>query len=506
MKIVNRRILAALLALLMLVGVLAGCNKKKPDDEPDLPEETAPLPNGTPEDAPADVTSLKSEHYTVTNDMFAYYFYKDFYDAVDFYYESYYYYQNLDPTIDLKKQNYGESNTWFDYFVSLTFQNVNNYLLYAEAALAAGVGLDENDLAMIDADLAALETAAQEEGMTTQEFLDYRFGKGLTIDTVRRCQELLRLGTKYYDQTLATFSYDDDDYEKYFEEHKDQFLFIDYREVIVRANYPENATSDEIKKAYDEAKKEAELIAASKNLTEYVERGVAYYKSINDTLDTPLTDDQIFTKVTNVVVQYSYRDTTALGKWGFDESRKDGDIVMLDNGAGIYTVYYLHNAPYRAENNTKNLRIAGFTSANYENDDVKAKAAADELLVKWKELGGTGEAFEQACKDLSISGGTLREEMDLSILEPIIEAWVFDGSRKPGDCTLLEDDGVVYAVYFEGDGEVSWKLSAHESLLSADMGARFNEYYEAHEVLYNTENMYLLSGETVYTGMEKTNE
>ena len=505
MKILNKRILAALFAFIMILGVLVGCNGNTSDD-PDDTKEQETIPNGTADDAPSDVISLKSEHYTVTNDMFAYYFYKDFYDAVDYYYESYYYYQNLDPTIDLKKQAYGESNTWFDYFISMTFQNVNNYLLFAEAALDEGITLSDEDRATIEADIASLEDAAATGGMTTQEFLDYRFGKGLTLDTVRRCQELYLLGTKYYDDILASYSYDDDDYDKYFEENKSAFLYIDYREVVVRANYGENATTAEIKAALADAKAKAEYIAEAKNIDEYVERGVEYYKSINDTLDEPLTDTQIFNKVTNIVVQYSYRDTTSLGKWAFDDERKDGDIVMLDNGAGIYTVFYLQNAPYRADNKTKNIRIAGLMASDYENDMEKAKTAAQALLDKHKELGGDGEALKQACDELSVSGGGLRKEMDLGELEPIIEGWAFDDERKPGDCEMLVDDEVVYVVYFESDGEVSWKLTAHEALLSGDMNARYKEFFEAHEVLFNTANMNLLSGETVYTGMEKTDE
>ena len=192
------RILCALLALIMMLGAFAGC--KSGEDEPEnKPADTQSIKTGTADDSPADVISLQSEHYTINNEMLAFYFYKDYYDAVDRYYDSYFYYYNLDPTKDLKQQNYSESQTtWFEYFITVTYKNIVNYLTFAEAAIAEGVELEDEDVKKVDEELASLRSAAEEEGISVQQFLDRQFGYGVTEDTVRKCIEIYTLGDKYY--------------------------------------------------------------------------------------------------------------------------------------------------------------------------------------------------------------------------------------------------------------------------------------------------------------------
>ncbi len=496
------RIFAALLACVMLLGVFAGC--KNDEVEPDPVEDENPIKTGSVDDDPAKVIAVQSENYTITEQMFAFYFYKDYYDAVDAYYDSYFYYYNLDPTKDLKEQNYSDGqSSWFDYFITVTYKNIVNYLTFAEQAIDEGFELGEEGIASVDAEMDALREAAKEEGLSVADFLDRRFGYGVTEDVVRECTEIYTLGNMFYEEKLAEFVYDDDDFDKYYEEHKDEFLFIDFRKTEVRADQQVYATEQAKQEAYAAAKKTAETIAAAKNLGEFVERSIAYYKSINDSLEEPLTDEEIRAQATNVTVQYSYRTTTALGQWGFDGARKDGDITVLDNGAGIYTVYYLDSAPYRAENLTKNARMVSFPLASYENDMSKAKAKANELRTKWEELGGDGKALEDAAFELELYAGSLREEIDLGETQPIVEYWLFNSDRKPGDSELLEDENACYLIYFEGDGEVSWKVKARETLVGTAVNDYFGSIAKDHTINFNLENMNLLSGLTFYSQPEE---
>jgi len=504
MKNKGIRILCALLALIMMLGALAGCNSDKEDPAED-PADTQTIKTGTEDDSPADVVSLKSEHYTINNEMFAFYFYKDYYDAVDRYYDSYFYYYNLDPTKDLKSQNYSESQTtWFDYFITVTYNNIINYLTFAEAAIAEGVELEAEDIETVDAEIASLRSAAEDEGITVQEFLDRQFGYGVTEETVRECIELYTLGDKYYDVKLKEFDvYDDDDFDAYYEEHKDEFLFVDFRKTEIRADQQTYASEAEKQAAYEDAKKIAENIAASKDIAEFVERSIAYYNSINDSLEEPLTEDEIYAQATSVTVQYSYRTTTGLGQWAFQDGRKDGDMIMLDNGAGIYTAYYLDSAPYRAENVTKNYRMIPFALSAYDNDKAKAKAAAEELYNEWQENGGGGEQLEKLAQSKDNYNAYLREEADLGETQPIVENWLFNKEHEIGDSEIIEDDSYVYIILYEGDGEISWKIKAGESLLNAALNEYFAQIAEKYPIEFNLENMKLLSGVTAFTQTEE---
>ncbi|MBQ3099516.1 MAG: hypothetical protein IJC50_00860 [Clostridia bacterium] len=498
------KFISALLVLVMLLSSFAACGAKdEPDDSPDTAESS--IKTGTADDSPADVISLKSEHYTINNEMFAFYFYKDYYDAVDRYYDSYFYYYNLDPTKDLKEQQYSESQTtWFDYFITVTYKNIVNYLTFAEAAIAEGVELEAEDIELVDNELASLRSAAEEQGITVQEFLDRQFGYGVTEDTVRECIEIYTLGDKYYNSKVEELNvYDDDDFDAYYEEHKDEFLFIDFRKTEIRADQQTYASEEEKQVAYADAEKIAQNIADSKDIAEFVEKSVSYYKSINDSLEEPLTDDEIYAQATNVTVQYSYRNTTGLGKWAFVDERKSGDMTVLDNGAGIYTAIYLDSAPYRAENATKNYRQVAFALADYENDKTKAKTAAEELYNEWISNGGDGTEFEKIAESKEIYSAYLREEVDLGETQPIVENWLFNKEHKAGDSEIIEDESYVYVVLYEGEGEISWKVKARETLLNNALNEYFTESMEKYPIDFNLENMKLLSGVTAFTEVEE---
>ena len=478
------RITAFAAAALML---LSGCGNDPVKDPAVTGESVETVDPNTP---PSEVVSLESAHYKITNDKLAYFFYKDYYDAVSAYYDSYYSAYGLDPTKDLKDQTYRDG-TWFDHFMAVTVRNVMNYLYFAEAAADAGLTLDDADRESIDAEIEDIKSAAEEFGLSFREFLDSRFGEGLSEKALRECLELYRLSDKQYDAVYSSVNVTDADMEEYYSEHKESFLYVDYRMVEIRADQAEYADDDARIAGFAEGERQARYIEASANIDEYVERGVAYYKSINDSLEQPLTDDEIFVKVTNIVMQYEYNDKSAFGKWAFSGDRKSGDIVMLDNGAGIYTVYYLENAPYRKENATKNYRYLVFDS----------EEKAIEAFESFKSGEMTGEAFAALSegREQELGNGALQENTDLGETVPAVEAWLFDPSRKPGDCEIREYNGSSFLVFFEGDGEISWKLSAKNAIVSEAVNKTFAEYQGKYEIKSNIDNAYLISGENAFT-------
>ena len=196
-------------------------------------------------------------------------------------------------------------------------------------------------------------------------------------------------------------------------------------------------------------------------------------------------------------MEYAYNENAAFGKWAFGGGRKSGDIVMLDNGAGIYTVYYLETAPYRKENQTKNYRYLVF------NGDE----SADEALAAFEAGEKTGEAFAALAegKTDEMGDGALQEKTDLGETSPVIEAWLFDSARKPGDVGKLEYGDYRILVYFEGDGGVSWKNKAEKAIVSDAVNAGLAEYQKKYEIKSDLDNVYYISGENAFT-REAANE
>ena len=66
-------------------------------------------------------------------------------------YGQYMQYYGFDSTVDLHSQYYNEESgvTWYDYFLDMTKQYMEQTLIMAEAAKADGIELDEKDLASI---------------------------------------------------------------------------------------------------------------------------------------------------------------------------------------------------------------------------------------------------------------------------------------------------------------------------------------------------------------------
>jgi len=484
MKKIFKRTAALLLCAAMLV-CMAACGKDKEKDKE--PDET-----GGAEIAiePGSGVAIRSEHYDVTLDMFAYYFYKDYYDAVSLYYDTYYGPMGLDPNKDLKEQQYSDGgSSWFDFFVTICFQNTANYLFFAEAALDAGDTVTDEIKARVDAEYAQLESAAAESGESVEDFIEFRFGKNVTEEIIRRSLELYYFATDKYDRDLAKFEYTDEDLEKYCEENLNSFLYIDYRIVEVRADQTKYESDEAREKGFAAAKEKAEYIASAENIDEYVERGVEYLTSINGAAETPLTDEEIFRKVTNIVVQYAYNDRTQLGKWAFADGRQPGDITLLDNGAGIYSVIYLVSAPYRLEYTTVNYRSMNFTD----------KAAAEEAFAAWESGEKTAESFADTALEYAGVSGVLHENVELGSTNPTVEGWIFADGRKPGDCEIVEGEGIWYILYFEGEGEIAWKAAALDKLKTSYINVLYTGYQDKYKVVYDLNTMNELSGETAYT-------
>ena len=492
----TRKIISLILCFIMIVFAFSSCKKAEEETE-----ETSDISDSTDF---ASAICMQSEHYTVDAGMFSFFFYKDYFDAMETYYSTYYSGAGLDYTKDLKEQDYSDDATWFDYFITMTYQNVGNYLVYAELANDEGTTLGDEDLKAIDEEFESLVSAAEEADMTCDEYIKYCFGEDVTEENVKSALELQTLADKQYDIDCDGISVSDKEIEDYYNENKDSFLYVDYRQVQVRAEFEVDAKDDA--EAYAIAKEKAEYIASSKDIAEYVERSVEYLKTVNDPninkqISEKQTDEEIMAQMTNVTVKYAYTTNTEFGKWAFAEGRKDGDMTVLDNGAGIYTAYYLDSAPYRAENNTINARFATFNPDNYESDE-EAKQAAENALTAFNKTSKTGEDFAQIAVEYSVSSsGSLQKNIDLGSLSTYLEAWAF-GERSEGDCEIVEDSGVYYLCYFEGKDMQSWEYTAYSAVYSEKLSDLASEHYENYSFNYNLNNMNLLSGITPYATQE----
>ena len=157
-------------------------------------------------------TAMKSEHFSVNQNMMTYYFNAS-YQSFCSQYSSYISNGNfsLDPSKDLKAQTFGDTSTgsgyetyfvgafegtWFDYFMSQTTSEVETMLFYCEEAYARGWELGDEQKASIDQTIDSLtDTALSNEYGSLNLFLSQNFGEGIQEQDVRDALKLSELAS-----------------------------------------------------------------------------------------------------------------------------------------------------------------------------------------------------------------------------------------------------------------------------------------------------------------------
>ena len=239
-------------------------------------------------------TTMKTENHKVSGNMMTYYLntnIQNFQSNYSTYINAGYF--SADFSKSLKDQTFGQSatgatvydtmllgsfsGTWYDYFLEQTKTQVREMLVYAEEATARNITLDENDLATIDGELAALEVYAETYGYPFNTYIGMNFGEGVREGDVRDALELSALATKCVniinDEFDAALSFDSQDIKDKYEANKKDYNVVDYSYYTWSVDYDEaveevlgaDATDDEIASNKDAiAAKYKELVAEKK--------------------------------------------------------------------------------------------------------------------------------------------------------------------------------------------------------------------------------------------------
>ncbi len=298
-----KRILALLLAALMLLACLMGCTPAENEDPDGGDEGGAPAtPDKTP-DPRLQQPLLSSAHYKVTVAMMSYMLYSEYHNLVSAYenYSQQFGFSipiyggeggdALNTKKGLREQNYATKDekgnalsapvTWFDHFAQLATFDVKEILAVCESANAKGLKLDAADEASLESTMKSLRDYAAYYGYETDEYVGAMYGEGVTEKDVRAMMELMYLANKYNQQrvTEITDAVTDEMIGKEYEDHnfgdeENRYdVFVDYISYEFVATFKPSANADA-----DAAKAENE-----KKATEY-EAVKARYKAFAEEL------------------------------------------------------------------------------------------------------------------------------------------------------------------------------------------------------------------------------
>lgn len=180
------RILTTVLAVLLLFS-LASC--KRGSDVPLSPGLS--MIKGEPV-FEKDV-AMRTDHFTVTPGMMAYFFYDYGGEVLAAIEQS----KPFDASRSLHDQAFDEGRSFYDVIMNATLQKVSELLIYCEAARAAGVALTEEQHKAIEQELYTLTMTAAMDSQTADVYLQKRYGPLISKEAFRQVLELELLASSY---------------------------------------------------------------------------------------------------------------------------------------------------------------------------------------------------------------------------------------------------------------------------------------------------------------------
>lgn len=508
-----KRIFAAALSAALLFSVaLTGCN----DNGGTTPEESK-----TSQSSVSTVTidnipdAIKSEHYQISL-AFVSYMFNDMYNT---YSSTWEYYYGFDPTLSLKEQytpESGSSQTWYDYLLGLIEEQVCQVMVFAEAATADGMTLIEEEQNNISSQISSLSDEAAEASQSMEDYIAAQCGPGVTEADLRNYSEIMCLAQKYYKKLSESFTYTDADYDEYYQNNTESFLYCDYMSYSFTTSLSSDATDEEKEndaKARKALADELEKCTTQEDFEAYVRNYlqenpdlVAQATTTSDGQTSEPTQEDIDKAIESkidgmTIIGYSYETSSTGGQWLFADERQKGDTTVFE-GESSYTVTLMLKPSYRDESVGKNVRHiliktadtgSSTTSETSETSgltDEEAKAKAEEIYQEWKDGEHTEESFGILATKYSedpgsATNGGLYENVAEGTMVEEFNDWCFDEDRKPGDTDIIKTSFGYHIMYFVGNGMPAWKQTADTAMRSNDTYEKYQEIKEQYPVTFN---------------------
>lgn len=460
--------------ILALLTVLGGCGKKAP---------------ATPVDTS---WTMSSDNYSLTRGQFAF-FYNLIYTGTSAYSEQ----MGYSADIPLDEQEYSGANkagyTWHDYFVDGTKEKLVELLTLGEAAHAAGVELNESEIAEVEQNITNLHSAAEKNGMSVEEMIEQNYGAGVTEEDLRFCLRLQRLSVKIKEYIRETPSYTDEQISEECEKNALSYYRCDYRYYIVKAEAEANATPDEIEAAKAAAKETADRLVLAANEQEYVDIIEDYCRD-----QLGLSDKDVDIVLNGTLKEnYGFSSSSAMAQWVFERD-KEGNFLREDSDTkafynennGIYGVCFVVSAPALDESAVKDSRHILFrVDSDGGMTDEEAKAKAEALFATLNVDGLTEEEFAAAAKEHSMDYGSaakggLVKGATRESLQKEFGDWLFAQDRKTGDLGLVKTE-LGYHLIYCGTENVKWRDEVENNLRSKEYSTEYARYSQTYTVKIN---------------------
>jgi hypothetical protein len=491
--------------------------------------------------------AMKTDDYEVDGAMMSYYMHSIYSSEVSSYQKMLenmgitsasslvYTYMGLDPNVDLKKQTHKSSGkTWFAYFADQAKEQVEEILIYCQAAKAAGIVLDDEDKASIDYEIQMLDIYSQLYGTSLNVYIKNLYGEGVKEKDVRRVLELNALASKFAQKVQDDF-YDastDEKVNAFFDKNKNDYISADFlvyeytaafdtsikdaeekksdylikkADASVKADQLKAATTREefetiVKNNWMEEKKQsytdkyyADYLKTAEGETDE-EKKAAAEKKVQEKLeeDAKAVVDGMLTE------KYAYSVSDDLGKWIFGEKDVAAATVnstkKIENSGnndekGTYKVkvYFLVRAASPVEDTTRNFSYMIMSEKDFKEEEAKAALELFKLEAKQDK-----ESLEKIATGESYKKSTFNSMEDLKkglSGSDEIDEWLYNVDRKAGDYELITytyEKVKYYAiVYVEAISYEEWYVDARDGMVAEEVETWYEEQQKKYAVTIN---------------------
>jgi len=374
-----------------------------------------------------------------------------------------------------------------DFIKDAATQQVQQYVLLANAAADGGVALDETDFATIENYFASLTSSASEAGSTLDNFLITTFGVGMTRDHLDKILQRYLLANKYAAEKQESFTFTDEEMEQFYTEHTKDYDLASYRYFYLKAVIPDGATDEQKTAAMTEAEELAnEMMEQVKNEATFKALCIEYAadadKEKYQTTDASLYEDQYYSNLSSL-----YAD------WVFGDDRVEGDTSVVKASSGYYVLYFIERARADFQHvNVRHILIKADKEKATEEELAKAEEKAESILAEYQAGDKTEEAFGKLAQTYSednAEAGGLYENIYPGVMVEEFEDWCLDKSRKPGDTGIVQTDYGFHVMYLAGYYGADWKLNADTDMRSESYSAYLEDLMEKNPVKSNSIGM-----------------
>ncbi len=366
----------------------------------------------------------------------------------------------IQANVPLAEQQYGEDQTWEDFFKENTNTSVEQVLNIYDAAVKAGYTLTDDDKTAIDTAVDNLKTEAESYGADLKQYMNARFGSGCDLDSYRHYLEIIQTYSGYVNQMNETFKPTAEEVAAEYAENPDDYDLVSYS---YKAFSAEGDTDDDGNTTYtDEAKQanqaEAEALAAELPKAETLPEGVS---------------------------SATYNKANAVGtlneaavEWLFDAGRKAGDTELFPDDEGVKYIVVRFDGRDTNDYQRAMAFVTSISKAVDENAEEGTPTPEDKLAVFDEALKGGMSTEDYAALLEANSYNSTASAVSRQSYTAVegLQDFLYDTARKEGDIQRFEDANYYYIVRFDHMEETTYQYSLVESALeSKAQEAWFNE-------------------------------